>query len=248
MSGGGLTVVRTVLRSLLIQGSWNTRTQIGNGFAWALAPVLRRVYAQNPDALEAAVTRHAAPFNAHPYLAALALAAVARMEEEGEPSERIERFKTALRGPLGALGDRLIWARWLPLSLLCASAAALRGAPWWAVAAGFLVLYNAGHLALRIWAARTGWQAGKDVGTRLRAADLSRWSGRLGLPTAVASGVLLGAILGLALGGAATLWFPGVAVAALFALGVFVGERGARTGARLAALVILMLSLVGWLS
>lgn len=248
MSGPGAPPRGLVLRSLLVQASWNTRTQIGAGFAWALLPFLRRTRGSDPEALERAVARHAAPFNAHPYLTPLALSAVARLEAEGASPETIDRFKTALRGPLGALGDRLVWARWLPCTLLFACAAALAGAPWWAVAGGFLLVYNGGHLALRLWGARVGWQAGRDVGARLREADLGRWSERLGVPTAGACGALGGAILGMALGGAVTLWLPALAVAAMFALGVLVGERGARTGARLAALVILLLSALGWLT
>jgi len=40
--------------------------------------------------------------------------AAARAELDGESPERIDRMRTALCGPLGATGDRLIWAGWLP--------------------------------------------------------------------------------------------------------------------------------------
>ena len=36
--------------------------------------------------------------------------ALARAELDGEPPARIERFRTALCGPLGSVGDRLVWA------------------------------------------------------------------------------------------------------------------------------------------
>jgi hypothetical protein len=39
----------------------------------------------------------------------------------------------------------------------------------------FLIVYNAGHLALRWWALRIGVEYGKQVGERVRRAPLTRW-------------------------------------------------------------------------
>ena len=69
------------LRSFLIQGSWNNRTMIGGGFAFALLPILRRVHRGDPEAFREALQRHSEHFNAHPYLANLALGAASRMAE-----------------------------------------------------------------------------------------------------------------------------------------------------------------------
>lgn len=171
--GAGLRL-RVFLRSFAIQGSWNYRTLIGTGFAFALLPVLRRVYAGRTTDMRAAVERHAALFNSHPYLAGIALGAVARMEAEGAQPELIERFKAALRGSLGTLGDRLIWAGWRPACILFALVLLLLGARWYVVAAAFLLLYNAGHVALRWWALRTGFEAGRAVAERVRAAGLEK--------------------------------------------------------------------------
>src|SRR5256886_7465612 len=67
-------------------------------------------------AYRAAVARGAHFFNAHPYLCGLAVGAAARAEHEGVPPEQVERLRTALCGPLGSLGDRLVWAGWLPFT------------------------------------------------------------------------------------------------------------------------------------
>src|SRR5207237_102193 len=71
---------------------------------------------------KAALARESHYFNAHPYLASVAVGALARAELDGEPPERIERFRTALAGPLGSVGDRLVWAGWLPFCSLAALA------------------------------------------------------------------------------------------------------------------------------
>src|SRR5690606_32454688 len=63
-----------------IQGSWNYRTLIGTGFAFALLPLLRSRYRGDPARLRESLERHASLFNSHPYLAPVALGAVAQLE------------------------------------------------------------------------------------------------------------------------------------------------------------------------
>ena len=79
-------LVSTFLRSFTIQGSWNYRTMLGGGFAFAMLPVLRWVSRNDREALARGLTRHLEHFNAHPYMASLALGATARLElDEGAP-------------------------------------------------------------------------------------------------------------------------------------------------------------------
>ena len=215
------------LRSFAVQGSWNFETLVGFGFAFALLPALRIVYRDRPADLAAAIGRHAQLFNSHPYLAPIALGAVARLEVEERPPEVIERFKAAVRGALGGLGDRLVWAGWRPACILTALALLLAGAPWWSAVVGFLVVYNAGHLGLRVWAFRLGWVESTGIATRLRSSwiwDAERVLRSLGpallgacavfavaghgpvLPRLSAAWVLLafaGLVLGMAAGGRA---------------------------------------------
>ena len=65
-----LVIARVLIRSLSVQGSWNYRTLIGSGFAYALLPALRFIYRDRPAELQAAVRRHTELFNSHPYLSA----------------------------------------------------------------------------------------------------------------------------------------------------------------------------------
>jgi mannose PTS system EIID component len=185
------------LRSFAIQGSWNYRTLQGSGFAFALMPVLRWVHADDPARLNASVKRHASLFNAHPYLAGVALGAVARMEADGEDPVMIERFKAALRGSLGALGDRVVWAGWRPACLLLALFVLLATGSATAAVLAFLVVYNLGHVGLRWWGLHIGIEYGRQVGDRLRRAPLARWH------NAVVGGaaLLLGAVLPLVIAG-----------------------------------------------
>lgn len=156
------------MRSFAIQGSWNFETLVGYGFAYALLPVLRVVYRDRPDELARVVARHSRLFNTHPYLSPIALGAVARLEVEGKPADTIDRFKAAVRGALGGLGDRLVWAGWRPVCILTAIGALLAGVAWWVTVLGFLVVYNIGHIGLRAWAFRVGWERSTGIATTLR--------------------------------------------------------------------------------
>lgn len=157
------------LRLFFVQSSWNYERLIGVGMGVAEEPLLRDLRGGPDDGAvyRAAVARGARFFNSHPYLAGLAVGATARAEHDGMAPERIERLRAALIGPLGSLGDRLVWAGWLPLLAGAALTAVALGATWIAVAA-FLGVYNLGHVTLRWWALRAGWRAGSEVTAALR--------------------------------------------------------------------------------
>jgi len=164
------------LRSFAVQGSWNYQTLIGTGFAFVLLPVLRVLYDDDPGAMRSALRRHVEVFNSHPYLATLAVGAVARLECEETQEALIRRFKNALRGSLGSLGDQLVWAAWRPMSALLAIVVLLFGAPWWVGLLVFLVVYNTLHLGIRAWGLRTGLREGLEIGQALRSPMISRWA------------------------------------------------------------------------
>ena len=156
------------VRMLAIQGAWNYEILLGNGIAFCIEPALRLLPGgRDGDAYREALAREARYFNAHPYLAAVAVGALARAELDGENPQRIERFRTALCGPLGSVGDRLVWAGWLPFCSLVALTAFGFGSSPAQVVGLFLVLYNLGHFGLRAWGLRTGWRHGLKVATAL---------------------------------------------------------------------------------
>lgn len=159
---------RMLLRSFAIQGSWNYETLIGAGFGYTILPALRFLYGRQGEELDGAVQRHVELFNSHPYVATVAVGAVSTLEANGVDAEVATRFKTALRGSLGSIGDRLIWSTWRPMSLLIAILLLLMGAAWWIAIAVFLIVYNAMHLTVRIVGIQLGSQAGLDVGGRLK--------------------------------------------------------------------------------
>jgi PTS system mannose-specific IID component len=136
-----------------------------------------------------ALARHSRYFNAHPYLAGVAVGALTRAELEGVPPAMIERFRTALAGPIGSVGDRLVWAAWLPLcSLVGLAAFGLEARPLFVVGI-FLVLYNIGHLWLRWWGLRVGFGRGLRVADCLAHPILRRGPQYLGAAAALLAGI-----------------------------------------------------------
>jgi mannose PTS system EIID component len=193
-------MLHVFVRSFGIQGSWNYRTLQGSGFAFALLPALRHVHGHDAARLQDSVARHTHLFNAHPYLAGIVLGAVARLEADGEAPELIDRFKNALRGSLGALGDRIVWAGWRPACILLGMFVLLATHSAAAAVAVFLIIYNSGHMALRWWALQIGLQHGRHVGEQLRQAPLLRWHEHV----VSAAALLLGAVLPLVAAGGLT--------------------------------------------
>jgi len=237
--------VSAFLRSFLIQGSWNYHTMLGCGFAFALLPGLRSVFGRGREDVAGPLDRHVELFNAHPYLAGVALGAVLKLESEGADAETVRRFKLAVRGPLGSLGDALVWAAWLPTVSVLALAVYWLGAPAWVAVATFLVVYNVGHVGLRLWGFTAGLAEGRQVGARLARADLSGWTRRVESAAAVLLGLLVGVLLagGRGLAEAGVLW---VALAGLaFLAGLLGGHRGWRPAAATVVALIGLLTAAG---
>lgn len=181
-----------LLRLFAIQGVWNYETMLGNGIAFALEPALVRLPGgKKGEAYKRAMGRHSGYFNAHPYLAAVAVGALARAELDGVPEAQIERFRVAAPGPLGSVGDRLVWAGWVPLCSAIALLAFGLGMSPAGVVLLFLGVYNVLHLGLRIWGLHAGWTHGLRVAQALGNPVLRQGPAHVARATALVAGIAL---------------------------------------------------------
>lgn len=175
--------VRAGLRLLTVQACFNHERMIGVGVGYASEPLLRALPdGAGGDRYRAAMGRATRYFNAHPYLVGLAAGALARAEHDDVPGPQVERLRTALVSPLGALGDRLVWAGTLPAASAVGLALSTNGRPGLGVVA-MLSLYNVPHLLLRVWGLVAGWRHGTRVGRAL-ANPLLHWALRVVGPVA----------------------------------------------------------------
>jgi PTS system mannose-specific IID component len=247
------------VRMLAVQASWNYETMLGTGIGFSVEPALRALPGGRAgEHYHAALARETHYFNAHPYLAAVAIGALARVElDESLPPAQIERFRIALCGPLGSVGDRLVWAGWLPFTVLIALLAYGLGAGPVLVVTLFLVLYNIGHFGLRGWGLRTGWTHGMRVAGSLATPILRRGPeylaravmGLCGLALPLAAARILGhsdmplaEAAGKSVLGPHALVFLLLAVAALLGIAL-VKLHGRLDGWRVALLIVVLLAL-----
>jgi len=182
---------RTWFRTLLVQASFNYERMIGVGWAFAIEPLLRTLPGGvGGERYLKAMRRATQFFNSHPYMAGMAIGAVAKAEHEGLPDETIRRLRHALIGPLGSVGDRLIWAGTLPVSVAAGLIVTARVSPI-AGALTLLVMYNGVHFAIRSWALHAGWTEGKQVSRALTAKGIQRGLRVLGPLAALLAGLAL---------------------------------------------------------
>lgn len=170
---------RALSRLLALQGAWNYERMQGIGMGWAAEPLLEDLREADPARWHDATVRSAEFFNAHPYLAGLALGATVRAEYDAIPGDQVSRLRTALCGPLGALGDQLFWAGLLPALVGLALLGVAFGVPGIAVGL-LLVVYNGVRLATTAWGLRTGLREGLDLGRAIRESWLNEAAQRVG--------------------------------------------------------------------
>lgn len=164
---------QALVRLLAVQAAWSYERMSGIGVGHAAAPLLRNLYRHQPPVeRRAAVARSAEYFNSHPYLAGVAVGAVVRAEQDGVPGAVITRLRVALSGPLGSLGDQLVWAGQVPV-LAGLTLAALPWVGWPAVLVAVIV-YNVLRVRLTLWGLDLGLAHGTGVGAALQRSALPR--------------------------------------------------------------------------
>jgi PTS system mannose-specific IID component len=183
-------LARVFWRCLFLQAAWNRRGMQNLGFAYAIDPALRWLYA-DPAKRAEALARHLRFFNCHPYMAAAILGGAIQHEERvamgEEPASGPLQYKQTLQGPLAAVGDGFFWTALRPFfGVLGASGALLFG---WPAVAVVVVAYNVVHFTLRIRLFRAGYERGDGVVGEVARLELPIVAGRLRAVSAVLTGV-----------------------------------------------------------
>ena len=167
---------RLAVRSLFLQVLLNYHTMQGGGYLFALWSWLRK-----SDPTGKRTPAAASYLNAHPVMAALAIGALRRRIEDGDIEKDPDEFaewQLSLCGPLGIVGDGLIWDRWKPL-LFSVSVLVLICFPslsvWMVTAAICLLLYNIPLYLLRVWGVEEGYRLGAKVLTALAHPEFSKF-------------------------------------------------------------------------
>jgi len=115
-SGGKVTrgdlIHSWLLWLFFCQGNYNYERLQASGFAYAMTPIIRRLY-HTPADISAALVRHMVFFNTEPQWGGPILGATIAMEEQRAngateiDDDAINSVKSGLMGPLAGIGDTI---------------------------------------------------------------------------------------------------------------------------------------------
>lgn len=156
----------TFVRSNFLLGSFNFERMQAMGFCVAMMPILKRVYADNPEELKASLKRHLEFFNTQPFVAAAIMGIIGAMEEKRANGADISPatlsgVKVGLIGPLAGVGDPIFWGTIRPVLAALGAGIALTGSILGPII--FFVAFNAIRLATHWYGVKYGYEKGTEL-------------------------------------------------------------------------------------
>lgn len=157
-------------RSFTLLGSFNYERMEALGFLYAIAPVLKKIYKDDEQALKESMHRHMAAFNMtvapSPFVMGIAIAMeeLAKKDKNFDVSS-INAVKVALMGPLSGIGDTFFWGIFRILACAIAIGFAQQGNP----IAPFvlLALFNIPNFLTRWFGLSLGYKNGTTMLTEM---------------------------------------------------------------------------------
>lgn len=154
-------------RSLPIEISYNTEREHNMLYVFSLAPILRKIYANDKDALTEALVRHMKFQNTTPQIEPLEIGVVASLEVMNAEANNtmgaaIEAAKETMMGPMGIVGDTLFHSGgFRVLSASLGAALALSGNPLGLVV--YCLVFNIPNYLVHWFGIRFGFEDGTGV-------------------------------------------------------------------------------------
>ena len=120
-----------ILRSLFLQGFWNSVKMQNVGMLFIIYPYLSKLYSANTKFFKRAIQRNLGTFNTNPVMVSFCLGAVMHQEEVllkvqnnmhvfYEQEKEWFIIRSSISTTVASLGDRLFWSTLKPLSLVLA--------------------------------------------------------------------------------------------------------------------------------
>ena len=158
-------IQKVYVRNLFgLQLGWNYEKMQGLGYAYVIMPVLKRLYANDPDKMKRALKMQLGYFNTTPGMSHLIVGADMALEEELgiEAEEAITGLKTGLMGPFAGVGDTLFIAIYRAIVFSIAAYIAMQGNP-----IGLIVplIACAAVIGLRYKFTYIGYNSGRKLAT-----------------------------------------------------------------------------------
>lgn len=155
------------LRGIFLRGcsmdfSWNFERQCSMGFAFGMGGVIKKLYPNKADRAEA-LKRHLEFYNVTSQMAGFPLAIAAAMEEESISNPNFDKssinsVKTALMGPLSAIGDSVFQGTLRIIATSIGATLAMQGNILGAIL--FLLIFNIPCFLARWYLTKIGYTTG----------------------------------------------------------------------------------------
>lgn len=157
-------------RSFTLLGSFNYERMEALGYLYAIAPILKKIYKDDEEALKESMLRHMAAFNMtvapSPFVMGISIAMeeLAKKDKDYDVSS-INAVKVALMGPLSGIGDTFFWGIFRILACAIAIGFAQQGNP----IAPFvlLLLFNIPNFLTRWYGLKLGYKSGTTMLTEM---------------------------------------------------------------------------------
>ena len=157
-------------RSFTLLGSFNYERMEALGYLYAIAPILKKIYKDDEEALKESMLRHMAAFNMtvapSPFVMGISIAMeeLAKKDKDYDVSS-INAVKVALMGPLSGIGDTFFWGIFRIVACAIAIGFAQEGNP----IAPFvlLLLFNIPNFLTRWYGLKLGYKSGTTMLTEM---------------------------------------------------------------------------------
>lgn len=153
---------QSIARSCGCSFSWGYEKQGNIAYAYAMIPVLKKLYGTKEKMAEA-LKRHLEFYNVTNQCMTFNLGISAAMEEEASENEdfdktAINKTKAALMGPISGIGDALFWGTFKIIATAIGTTFALSGNILGPIL--FFLIYNIPAFAIRIGLMNAGYKFG----------------------------------------------------------------------------------------
>lgn len=152
-------------RLTFVQANWNYERMHNVGFAYTLAPIIRKLYESKEDRRDA-LKRHLEFVNTHPYVHAPIVGVVLALEEEKANGAEIDDMaiqgvKVGMMGPLAGVGDPIFWGTLRPVIGAFAASLALTGSALGPLL--FFLIWNVIRIVFMWYTQEIGYVSGSEI-------------------------------------------------------------------------------------
>ena len=152
-------------RHQFLQGSWNYERMQNGGWCYSMIPAIKRLYPNKEDQI-AALKRHMAFYNTHPYVSAPVVGVTLALEEDKAngasiDDEAVQGVKVGMMGPLAGVGDPAFWFTLRPILGAMGASLALSGSIMGPIL--FFVAWNVIRFAFIWYTQEFGYKVGTEI-------------------------------------------------------------------------------------